>query len=91
MKINLERSYIMTKLQMAKAIGLGVVSVGVGSIVGNIIIASTPANIGILRRVCIYVGGLVITDMACDHVGEYAEKKLDNMVEQVKSMVVTSA
>lgn len=75
------------KLETAKAIGSWIVSVGVGVIVGNIIGYTTPANTGKIGKACIWVGGTVITWMAKEEVTTYAEKKFDETVENVKSII----
>lgn len=77
MKEYLKGVLIMTKMELIKAAGELVVSVGVSMIVGNVIKATTPSNINIIKKVCIGAGGLVLGNIASDAATEYVEKRFD--------------
>ena len=75
------------KLGLVKTIGSLVVSIGVGTIVTNVIGSTTPANTGKFGKVCIYVGGTVIGWMAKEAATTYAEKKFDETVNTIKGFM----
>lgn len=77
----------MKKVDMIKAAGSIIISVGVGAIVGNVIKCTTPPSVGTIKRVCIGVGGFVLSSMIGDKTTEYAEKKVDDAVNSIKNMV----
>lgn len=77
----------MTKLEMIKAAGEIVVSVGVGAIVGNAVAFTTPTNINLLKKVCIGVGSFVLSSMTSDKATEYTEEKINYAAEKLKEMV----
>lgn len=79
----------MKKLEMIKAAGEIVVSVGVGLIVGNAIKSTTPNNMGLIKKICIGVGSFILTSMVGDCATKYAEQKFDEAVDQVKEMIKT--
>ena len=76
----------MGKLEAVKMIGSFVISVGVGSILGNIVAHTTPENTGKIGKACIYLGGAVITAMSKEQVCNYAEKKFDDAVGAIKGL-----
>lgn len=71
----------MDKKEIIKTVGGIVVSVGVGGIVGNIVKATTPASVGLIKKVCIGVGTVVLSNMATDKAVEYSTNKLDNIMK----------
>lgn len=75
------------KLGMVKMVGGLVVSIGVGTIVTNIIGCTTPANTGKLGKACIYVGGTVLGWIAKEAATTYAEKKFDETVNTIKGFM----
>ena len=74
----------MSKIEMVKAIGGIVVSVGVAAIMGNLVKATTPVNTSLIGRVCILIGGAVLTDMVTDVAAEHAEKKMNDAIASFK-------
>lgn len=77
----------MKKIDMLKAAGAIVISVGVGAIVGNVIKCTTPSTTGPIKRLCILIGSIVLCNMVGDQAVDYSEKKVDEAVTQIKSMV----
>ncbi len=77
----------MKKIEMLKAAGEIIISVGVGAIVGNVIKSTTPIGTGPVKKLCILVGSFVLCNMVGDQAIDYTEKKIDEAVEQVKQMV----
>jgi hypothetical protein len=77
----------MKKIEIIKAVGGLVISVGVGGIVGNVIKCTTPIAIGPIKKVCIGIGSFVVSNMVGDKAVEYAEEKIDGAIDQVKKMV----
>lgn len=77
----------MKKLELIKA-GIGlVVSVGVGAIVGNVVKATTPADVKTLTKLCIAAGSLVLTGVAGDMASKYTEEQIDSVVDGVKEVI----
>lgn len=77
----------MKKLDMVKTVGGIIVSVGVGAIVNNIVKSTTPVSMGTIKKVCIGVGGLVLSSMISDKAVKYTETKIDSAVNEIKKMV----
>ena len=78
----------MKKIDMLKKVGVIVVSVGVGAIVGNIVKSTSPASVGTIKKVCIGIGGFVLSSMISDLASKYTEQQIDNTVSEIKKMVV---
>lgn len=74
------------KLEVIKLVTDAVVSTSVGMIVGNAIKATTPANLSVVRRVGLIIGGTVISSMVGDHGGKYVTDKIDETVTEYKKM-----
>lgn len=77
----------MKKIDILKKVGGIVVSVGVGAIVTNAIKATSPTSMGTIKKVCVIVGGLVLSSMVSDLAVKYAEETIDNTVKEIKKMV----
>lgn len=77
----------MNKLQLLKAGAQLIVSVGTGSIVGNIINATTPINIGLIKKACVSVGGLVIGSMVADKASDYAGQQIDDAIDSIFGII----
>ena len=75
----------MDKKEIIKTVGGIVVSVGVGGIVGNIVKATTPASVGLIKKVCIGVGTVVLSNMATDKAVEYSTGKMDDIMKIFRS------
>lgn len=77
----------MNKLQLLKAGAQLVVSVGTGSIVGNIIKATTPVSIGLITKACVSVGGLVLGSMIADKASDYTGQQIDDAVDSIFGVI----
>lgn len=74
----------MTNKEIGKLAGTIVVKIGVGSIISNAIKATTPTNTGLLGKVCIVAGSVVLTNMIGDAAVEYAERKIKSLIGHVE-------
>lgn len=74
----------MNKLDIVKASLGAVVSIGVGAIVGNAVMLTTPLATKGLMKLCIKVGSLALSGMASDKAAVYVEETIDDGVEKVK-------
>ena len=81
----------MNKVDMVKAIGEGVVSIGVLAIVKNVIVATTPPTVQPLVRGCIAVGSWIVADMVSSAAVNHTEKKINQALAQVKEVLATPA
>lgn len=72
-------------LKTAKQVLTFAVSVGSGAIVANIIAHTSPAQMNVLKRACVGVGGLALGCMVSDKAVEYTEEKVDELVEFVQT------
>lgn len=77
----------MTKIELVKATGEIIVSLGVSAIVSNAIKATTPENINSIRKICIIAGGVVLSAIASDIAVSYTEKKMNDAIRQFNMMV----
>lgn len=74
----------MNKLDVCKSITSVVVSVGVGSIVSHAIQSTTPSGkLGLVKTVCIGIGGFVLSCMISDEAAMYTDKAIDEVVNTV--------
>jgi hypothetical protein len=69
---------------LVKAAGSIVISIGVGTIVNNVVRATTPATISKFSKVCIAVGALAVSNMVGDMAIERIEKGVDGIINGVK-------
>jgi hypothetical protein len=79
----------MNPLNLTKTVTEILVSVGVGSIVGNAIKQTTPANAHIVKRISIGIGGFVLSSMISAKASKYATDQIDETVEKIKSFKKT--
>ena len=61
-----------------------VVSMGVGSIVGNAIKASTPATTPILQKIVMGVGGVALSSLVGSLAAKQSVEKIDETVAQIQ-------
>lgn len=80
----------MPKIEMFKAIGEGIVSVGVTAIVYNLVRATTPASAQPLMKGCIAIGSWVLTDMVSDLASTHTENKINKFIDQFKEVIKTT-
>ena len=67
-----------------KFAGSLVISVGVGTVVGDAVKSTSPSNLGAVKKVLVCLGTLVLTDMFTDMATQYTMKKIDDTVSEVK-------
>lgn len=75
----------MKKLEIVKAATQIVVSVGVGSIVGNAIKFTSPASTNLIKKVCIGIGSVVLSNMVSDKAVSYSDQKIDEVASIFKT------
>jgi hypothetical protein len=69
-----------------KVVGF-IVSLGVGSIITNAVKSTTPAQLGPIKKILIWVGSLVLGSMVVDQAVKYADDKIDHTALEIKKMV----
>ena len=77
----------MKKLDILKGVAELVVSVGVSAIVGNTIKTTTPPDIHVIKKVCVGIGGFVLSGMIGDKTAEYASNQIDETVEKIQNFI----
>lgn len=80
----------MNPVNVISTVITALVSSGAGSIVGNAIKLTTPANASILKKTSIGLGGLALSSMAgaaaARHTGEKIGETLDQ-IQQVRELL----
>jgi len=78
----------MNKIEMVKgSIGM-VVSLGVGTIITNIVKTTSDSNANAFTKVCVMAGGFVLSTMAGKMAANHAEAQIDGIINQFKEVVV---
>lgn len=77
----------MKKLDLLKAGAEIVVSIGVGAIVGNAVVFTTPLTTKTVQKICIKVGSIVLSGMIGDKAADYVGAKIDSGAETIKSII----
>lgn len=77
----------MKKLETFKGVVKLAVGVGVSTIVGNIIKESTSEETGAAKKLCVWLGGLVLIGMACDKASGYINERFDEVKNASKPVV----
>jgi hypothetical protein len=77
----------MNKLEMIKGVVTLIVSVGVGGAVGNVIKNTTPVTVGAVKKLCIGVGAVVLSNMVGDKAVEYVEEKINVAAQGIKTLL----
>jgi hypothetical protein len=75
----------MNPIGIVKTVAGVASSVGVGAIVKNIIITTTPENVTKLQKASIFIGSVVLSGMIGDMATKYVNTTIDNTVEQFKT------
>lgn len=79
----------MKKLDMLKGSIALAASVGVGIITGNAIKMVKPSDLGLIKKICVGVGSLVLVDIAStkasDHVDAEFNKIFPPKAEEIKT------
>lgn len=69
----------MNILTVTKGIASAAASLGVGTVVGNAITATTPVEITNVKKVIIGIGGLAVTGLVGEAVSRRTEEKIDEL------------
>lgn len=77
----------MKKIEAIKSIGGLAISIGVGAIVGDVISGNVKVPSSAIKKGCIMLGSIVLSNMIADKAVDYAESKIDDTVNSVKQMV----
>ena len=72
---------------LIKFVSVSVVSVGVGNIVSNIVKATTPENVGKIRKFCITAGAMAISGIVGAKAVEYTENQVDTVAKYFNTNV----
>lgn len=77
----------MTKKEVFKAVTKLAISAGVGTIVCNAVVFTTPvAAMGIFKRTSIALGSFVMSAFASEKIADYADKKIDEVFSELEKM-----
>ena len=76
----------MNILPVVKTVATFVVSTGTGTIVANAIKASNPANANVVQKICLGVGGVVLSGMVADRAAAYTEGIIDNVSDDLAEL-----
>lgn len=75
-------------IEMVKTVVGAVISIGVGTVVGNILHMTTPKDAGKIGKVLSYIGGACIEGLVVAHAQDEADQRIDGFVEEVKNAMV---
>ena len=76
------------KLVKITKLTVGIIaSAGAGMIIGNAIKLGTPINTGVIKKLVIGAGGLVMSSMVGDAVQKYTDEAIDDVVENFEEGV----
>lgn len=75
----------MNPIALIKIASEVVVSLGVGTIVGNVVRATTPENVKGVKKVGILVGSMVLGAMASKKAVEFVNEQIDEVAENVEN------
>lgn len=67
----------MNPILIARAVLGLVASVGASTVVGNLIIMNTPANISTYSKVLVGIGKFVLAGIAAEKASEYSQQQFD--------------
>lgn len=76
----------MNPITISKSVVDAVVGIGVGAVVGNAIKMSTPADVKLPTKICITVGGFVLSGLVAHHASKHATEQIDITLEQIKEL-----
>ena len=74
-------------IELVKMITGAVISIGVGTVVGNILHATTPKDVSKMGKVLAAVGGICIEGLVVAHAQEEAEHQIDNFLLECKEVM----
>lgn len=70
-------------IMLVKGISQLIVSIGVGTIVTNVVKATTPKNIGRLHKICVGLGSFVLSGIVIEKAATYTDKSIDETIKDV--------
>lgn len=73
----------MNWLGVTKSLLGMITSIGVGNIVGNVVKATTPANLNTFNKITIQVGTFVISGLVATHAVNYVNSEIDSIAAQI--------
>lgn len=76
----------MDAINLIKTTAGLVTGLGVGTVVGNLIKSTTPANVKILNKILVGVGGFVIGGALSEIASNAVEQRIDEGVEALKKV-----
>lgn len=84
-----ERNKTMKKINLdtVKSITGAIISIGVGTVVGNILNTTTPKDAKKLGKILAYIGGACIEGLVVAHAQMEAEEKIDLIAAEFKEIV----
>lgn len=71
----------MNILTLTKGLATTAASLGVGTVVGNVVTATTPEKVSTVQKVVIGIGGLALTSLVGEAVSRRTETKIDELSE----------
>lgn len=74
----------MEFLKLVKQVGGVLITVGIFSIVGNVVKATTPEATKGLAKICISVGGFALSTMLAANVVGHSVIEVDRTVDEIK-------
>ena len=74
----------MSKLDIVKGASEILVSIGVGSLVGNAIKMTADPNAGRIKKIATGFGGYILASMVSDRASDYASERIDNLANLAK-------
>lgn len=78
----------MKKLETIKTVGGVIVAVGISTIVGDAVKNVAPVGkYGVVKRLCVAAGALVLSSMLSDKGVTYTENKIDEAVSGAKKII----
>lgn len=77
----------MNTLKAIKTVGSLAISIGVGTIVGDVISGNVKKPSNTLKKVCVFIAAGMISDMVADKVSAYAEEQFDKAVDTIREVV----
>lgn len=73
----------MNKLDIFKNLASLAVSIGVGTVVGNVVKSTTPSDLKMYSRVAVRIGGFVLSAIAVHQAQNYVSNEIDNIMRKV--------
>lgn len=78
----------MNPLNLVKIVTGLVVGYGTSTLVGNVVKASTPDTLHIVKRVAVGIGGYFLGSLVATKVTDHAIDEIDDTVEKIKTLKI---